>query len=163
MTVPALCIPDIITHHIGICLQLCLSMNEKGRQMRLSNGVELCPAVFQMVCHLKVLQSHLGQINFYQPRIYSFSIFVLFLLSDTTNSIKRRFSKEIENEADPYKRRLNQVQDVCRQYGLAMESDGESHKEEGIDYRRIHTEYIGKVPDKVTRIEFIISFHSGFL
>ena len=40
-------------------------MNEKGRQMRLSNGVELCPAVFQMVCHLKVLQSHLGQIIFY--------------------------------------------------------------------------------------------------
>ena len=78
-------------------------------------------------------------------------------MSDTTNSIKRRFSKEIENEADPYKRRLNQVQDVCRQYGLALESDGESHKEEGIDYRRIHTEYIGKVPDKVTQIEFIIS------
>ena len=89
--------------------------------MRLSYGVELCPAVFQMVCHLKVLHSHLGQINFYQPRIYFSSMFIrmLILLSDTKNSIKRRFSKEIENETDPYKRRLNKVQDVCRQHGLA--------------------------------------------
>ena len=138
--------------------------------MRLSYGVELCPAVFQMVCHLKVLHSHLGQINFYQPRIYFSSMFIrmLILLSDTKNSIKRRFSKEIENETDPYKRRLNKVQDVCRQHGLATESDGESHRdrEEGIDYKRIHTEYTSKVPDKVTQIDFIhhkFIFHSGFL
>ena len=81
-------------------------------------------------------------------------------MSDTTNSIKRRFLKEIEIETDPYKRRLNQVQDVCRQHGLATESDIESHREEGIDYRRIHTEYTSKVPDKVTPIEFIIGLFS---
>ena len=38
-------------------------MNEKGTQMRPSNEVELSPAVFQMVCHLKVLLITLGQLK----------------------------------------------------------------------------------------------------
>ena len=80
-------------------------------------------------------------------------------MSETTESIKRRFTTEIET--DPYKRRLNRVQNVCRQYGLAPgNNDGESHLETKIDYRQIHTQYISRVPDKVTLIKIFFSVFS---
>ena len=75
-----------------------------------------------------------------------FSIFVLFLLSETTNTFKRA----IQEETDPYKRRDNQVQDVCSQHGLTPESDGKTLHEDGIDFREIHLKYTSKVPEKVT-------------
>lgn len=79
-----------------------------------------------------------------------FSIFVLFLLSETTNTFKRA----IQEETDLYNRRNNQVQDVCSQHGLTHESDRKSLHEDEIDFREIHLKYTSKVPDKVTQIKF---------
>ena len=81
---------------------------------------------------------------------FCFSVFVLFLLSESTNTYKRRFAGAIQDETDPYKRRLNQVQDVCSRYGLTPESEGKSFHDDGIDFREIHLKYTSKVPDKVT-------------
>ena len=130
-----------------------VSLNEWKKERRWDTAMEwnCLRLYFKWFVTLRYYWSHWDNL-----RVYSFSIFVLFLLSETTESIKRRFTTEIET--DPYKRRLNRVQNVCRQYGLAPENDnGESHSENDIDYRQIHTEYTSRVPDKVTRIKLFFS------
>ena len=91
-----------------------------------------------------------------EPKILRLA--VSFLLSETTESFKRRLTTE--NETDPYMRRRHRVQNVCRQYGIDQGNDGESHLENKIDYRQIHTQYTRRVPDKVTRIKIFFSVFS---
>ena len=151
------CVPNIIPDSIWILKYICL---QKGRQMSQRNAVELSPAVLQMVNHHKVPVQH-----WYTSiiAIYCFSIFFLLLLSETTDSFKRKFFTEIDTEVeteietDIYKIRLHRVQDVCSQYGLNSERSRISYNEDVIDYREVHTKYTSKVPDKVNlaaRINF---------
>ena len=83
--------------------------------------------------------------------IYCFSLFVLFVLAEFGKQSTPFFAEDTDSVPPVlvYKTRINQIENICRKYGLEPGSVGDSSHDEEMNFIKIHSDYTSKVPDKV--------------
>ena len=150
--------PNIISYHIThesnpwICQQLWFNETKKDRwDLVIAMPWNCLRLYFKWFASFRYLILCQNLDKLLEIIIYCFSLFVLFLLAEFGKQSTPFFAEDTDSVPPVlvYKTRINQIENICRKYGLEPGSVGDSSHDEEMNFIKIHSDYTSKVPDKV--------------